>query len=462
MRSRTGRNGASMKESSADVSRQLARFLVASTPGDLPARVVHEAKRSLLNFFGCALGGCRDEAMEHASAVMLPLAGPPAATVIGRPERTDILTAAFLNAAAGNVFDFDDTHIPTIIHPTAPVAPVVLALAETRPVSGRDLLHALVLGIGVECRLGNAVSPEHYRRGWHITSTCGVFGAATAAGKLLGLDAKRMVWALGSAAAQSSGLIETLGHMAKSVGVGQSARGGLLAALLAQQGLAGPDRPLEGPRGFAYVMGDGPDFGALLNALSSRWEILANTYKPYPCGVVLNPVIDACLALAQENKIAAERIARITVAGHSLLRERTDRPAVTTGREAQVSAQHSVAVALLQRAAGIQQFSDAVVKDPAVLALREKVTVIEDASIPVSAAVLTITFSDGGVLTKRVDEARGSLDRPLTDAEIEAKVVDLVAYGAPGVDARRLIDAVWSLEESRNAGELMRLARPAN
>ncbi len=449
-----------MKES-ADVSRQLARFLVASTPADLPARVVHEAKRSLLNFLGCALGGCRDEAMEHAGAVLLPLAGPPAATVIGRPERADILTAAFLNAAAGNVFDFDDTHIPTIIHPTAPVAPVVLAIAETQPVSGRDLLHALVLGIGVECRLGNAVSPEHYRRGWHITSTCGVFGAAAAAAKLLGLDAKHTVWALGSAAAQSSGLIETLGHMAKSVGVGQSARGGLLAALLAQKGLAGPDRPLEGPRGFAHVMGDGPDFNAILLALHSRWEILANTYKPYPCGVVLNPVIDACLALAQENEIAAERITRITVAGHSLLRERTDRPNVTTGREAQVSAQHSIAVALLQRAAGIKQFSDAVVKDPAVLALREKVTVIEDASIPVSAAVITIALNDGSVLTKRVDEARGSLECPLTDAEIEAKVADLVAYGAPGVDAKRLIDAVWSLEDSRNAGEIMRLARPA-
>ena len=139
-----------------------------------------------------------------------------------------MLSAAFVNAASGNVFDFDDTHHPTIIHPTAPVAPALFALAESQPMSGAALLHAFVLGVEVECRLGNAVSPWHYRRGWHITSTCGVFGAAAAVAKVLALDAEHIVWALGNASAQSSGLVETLGTMAKSIGVGAAARGGLV------------------------------------------------------------------------------------------------------------------------------------------------------------------------------------------------------------------------------------------
>ena len=166
--------------------------------------------------------------------------------MIGRSERADALSAAFLNAVSANVLEFDDTQLQTVIHPAAPVVPAVFALAELRRVSGDELLHAVVLGVEAECRIGKAVTPSHYRRGWHITSTCGVFGAAAAAGKLLGLDRQRMMWALGNAAAQSAGLIESLGSMAKSISVGNAARNGLAAALLAEQGFTGPERALEG------------------------------------------------------------------------------------------------------------------------------------------------------------------------------------------------------------------------
>jgi len=443
-----------------DVSKRLARFVARARLDDCPGEVLHEAKRSLLNFFGTALGGCRDAAIEHASKVLLPFSGPPTATVIGRPQQADALSAAFLNAASGNVFDFDDTHIPTVIHPTAPVAPALLAFAEMRAVGGRDLLHAFVLGVEVECRLGNAVSPAHYRRGWHITSTCGVFGAAAAVSKLLGLDETRMNWALGSAAAQSSGLVETLGTMAKSVGVGNSARNGLLAALLAQQGLTGPDRPIEGPRGFAKVMGENADLAAIVDGLGERWEMLANTFKPYPCGVVLNPVIDACLELRQRHALDPTRIERVMVTGHPLLAERTDRPAVATGREAQVSAQHSVAVAFIHGSAGVVEYSDAAVREPAVLDLRARVTVARDAAIPVGAATIDVTLRDGKILSTRIEHARGSLERPLSDAEIEAKVRTLAAYGAPQVNVEALIEAVWSLDRAADASRIMKLAAP--
>jgi 2-methylcitrate dehydratase PrpD len=439
------------------VTERLARFLVEHRPDDVPDRVRHEAKRSLVNFFATALGGCRNEAVEILMAALADYFGPPHATVIGRTERTDALTATFLNSVSANVLDFDDTHLRTVIHPTAPVAPGLFALAERRPISGAALLHAFVLGVEVECRVGNALSPGHYRRGWHITATCGVLGAAAAAGKLLGLDAQRMAWALGTAATQSSGLIENLGTMSKSVGVGNSARNGLAAALYAERGLSGPDRPLEGPRGLAAVMGEGEDLASVADGLGESWELMHNAYKPYPNGVVLHPVVDACLELRPQVGDVA-RIERVMVKGHPLLRERADRPNVTTGREAQVSLQHSVAVSFLYGAAGVKEYSDACVNDPAVLALRSKVTAEDDASIPADAAVVSLRTTSGDLLSAHIAHARGSLARPLSDRELEAKLRELAVYGAPGVDAERLIEALWALDGTRSIASLLGMA----
>jgi 2-methylcitrate dehydratase PrpD len=455
-----------MTGNQSKVSDRLARFVAEARPGDIPPQVRHEAKRALVNFFATALGGCHDQAIEFGVGVLSRFAGPGDAPIIGRKERVDALTAAFINAASGNVFDFDDTHVPTVIHPTAPVAPALLALASERRVSGADLLDAFVLGVEIECRLGNAVSPSHYRRGWHITATCGVFGAAAAAGRLLGLDARRLVWAFGNASAQSSGLVETLGSMAKSIGVGGAARNGLLAALLAERGFAGPGLPLEGPRGFIAVTSDASDddshFASLTAGLGESWEILRNTYKPYPCGVVLNPVIDAALDLRARHGLQADQIDSITVTGHPLLGERTDRPAPASGREAQVSAQHSVAVALLCGAAGVAQYADAAAGDPSTQALRAKVRVQDDAAMPVGAASVSIHLHGGREIETVVEHARGSLERPLTDAELEQKLVALAAHGCPALDAAPLIDALRSLEDMRDVHDLMRCATPVS
>src|SRR6266702_1134896 len=365
------------------VTEALAAFLVASRWEDIPAAVQHEGVRSLVNFVGGALGGCRDEAVSLAARVLAPYFGTGQASVIGRSERPDALNAAFLNAVSANVLEYDDTHLATVIHPAAPVVPGLLALAEQRRVSGAELVHALILGVETECRIGLGVMPTHYRRGWHITATCGVFGAAAASGKLLGLDARRMAWALGHAATQSAGLVESLGSMSKSIGVGNAAKNGLAAALFAEAGFTAAERAIEGRYGFAPVTSDSVNLGAITDRLGESWEILANAYKPYPCGVVLFPVIDACLELRARHMPAPQHIVRIIVRGHPLLRERADRPAVETGRRAKVSIQHSVAVALLEGAAGLVQYEDRCVADPAVRALRAKVAVEEDDSVPV-------------------------------------------------------------------------------
>jgi 2-methylcitrate dehydratase PrpD len=231
------------------VTNRLAQFVAGSQWETIPSQVRREGVRGLLNFVGCALGGAQDEAMGVAVKVLMPFFGPPQAIVIGRGDRPDALNAAFLNAVSANVLEYDDTHLGTVMHPTAVVAPGLFALAGLRPVSGRRLLHAFILGVEISCRSGLGVMPTHYRRGWHITATCGIFGAAAACDRLLGLDAQRIAWALGHAATQSASLVESVGSMAKSLGVGNAAKNGLAAALFAEGGFSGPKSPIEGRMG---------------------------------------------------------------------------------------------------------------------------------------------------------------------------------------------------------------------
>lgn len=439
------------------LTRQLSEFIERTNWSDIPESVRHEAKRALVNYFAVCSAGAADPDLDKAVTVFARFNAANQASVIGRIRRMDMLNAASLNAMSANVYDYDDTHIPTIIHPTAPVAAALFALAETQQVTGEQLLLAFILGVEVECRLGMAISPGHYQRGWHITSTCGVFGAATAAAKLLGLDSQSVGWALGNASAQSSGLVETLGSMSKSIGVGNAARNGLLSALLAQEGFSGPERPIEGERGFLRVMGDSPDFAGVSASLGQRWELLANTYKPYPCGVVLNPVIEACIALYQKQDWSIDDISCIEVTGHPLLRERTDRPNIRSGRESQVSAQHAVAIALTTGKAGLAQFSDAAVANPDVRAFYHKLVFFDDVNYSVHSAQIRIVLKSGRTQVRRVDVAQGSLAAPLSDNDLEIKLRELVEYGGSGCDAKALIDALWSIEHDLDAGALMKL-----
>src|SRR5512146_675913 len=236
------------------VTGKLASYVVSSRYIDIPKNIRHEAARSFLNWVGCAVGGSRHETVERALAALAAFSGPPEATVLGRGERLDIMHAALMNGITSHTFDFDDTHLKTVIHPSGPVASAILALAEHRPVTGGEFLHAFILGVEVECRIGNAVYPAHYDAGWHITGTAGVFGAAAAAGKLIGLNEQQMVWALGIAATKSSGLRAMFGSMCKPYHPGNAARNGLLAALLAAKDFTSSDRSIEAPRGFAHVL----------------------------------------------------------------------------------------------------------------------------------------------------------------------------------------------------------------
>jgi 2-methylcitrate dehydratase PrpD len=443
------------------LSHELAAYVTGSRFNSIPANVRDHAVRAVFNGFGTALGGSSDPAITRLAETLAPFSSGGTSSVIGHHALYDMPSAAFLNAAAMNVFDFDDTHTPTIIHPTAPVLPAVLALGERIGASGTALLHATILGMEIACRLGNAVSPQHYARGWHISSTCGIFGAAAACAKLLDLKEEQIVWAFGNASAQASGLIETLGFMSKSVGMGGAARNGMMSALMAQRGVEGPPYPIEGPRGFLKVTCDNPRPELVTQSLGTQWEICRNMFKPYPCGVVLNPVIDACLAARARPDLALAQIKEIRVRGNPLLKARADRPDVKSGREAQVSAQHAIAVSLVRGTAGAAEFSDAAVADPEIQRFRQKVSTVEtDEGIPVEAAALYFTLTNGETFSASETMATGSLQRPMDDRALVAKYNSLAAFGCPTLDAKPLAEALWNLPVLPDAGALLSLARP--
>ena len=439
-----------------EVTRTLAHFVVGHRRDAIPEPVRHEAARSFLNWVGCAVGGSRHETVERALSALSPLSGPRVATVLGRGERVDVMLAALMNGITSHTFDFDDTHLKTVIHPSGPVASAILALAERSPVSGADFLHAFILGVEAECRIGNAVYPSHYDVGWHITCTAGVFGAAAAAGRLLGLTEQQMVWALGIAATQSSGLREMFGTMCKPFHPGNAARNGLLAALLAKSDFTSSNQGIEAPRGFAHVLATQRDFSQIIERLGETWEIALNTYKPFACGIVIHPAIDGCIQLRNEHSLNAADIESISLGVHPLVLELTGKKTPQAGLEGKFSVYHSVAAAIIHGAAGEEQYSDAVVRDPAVIALRDRITAAVKSGVHEDQVHVWIKLKGGRMLQKFVEHAVGSIARPMSDRELEAKFRGLATGILSASETDRLIRLCWDIGQLKDAAEVAR------
>ena len=436
------------------VTQILARYLVQARPEDLPANVRKEGTRSFLNWMGVAVGGSHHETVDHTLAALKPFAGPPQANIVGRRDKLDAVNASLVNGISSHIFDYDDTHLKTIIHPAGPVASAILALAQHRPVSGRDFLHALVLGIETECRIGNAVYPSHYDMGWHITGSCGPFGSAAAAGKLLGLDEQKMVCALGIAASQPVGLKVQFGSMTKSFHAGRAAQNGLTAALLAAQGFTASPVALEGKDGWAQALSRAVNWTEVTEGLGSRYEAALNTYKPFACGIVSHPGIDAAIQLRTEYQLQAAQIASVTLHANPLVLSLMGKTEPKTGLEGKFSIYHCIAVGLTYGLAGEKQFQDAVVNDPAVVALRRKITVQTDPAVMPQKSDLSVTLADGRVLTCHVENAIGSTANPLSDKALETKFLDLADGILPHAQTERLMTHCWNIEMLADAGVL--------
>jgi 2-methylcitrate dehydratase PrpD len=441
-----------------EVTRLLAEWVVNLKGSDIPAEVRREGLRTFVNWVGCAVGGARHETVDAALRAVTPFSGKTTVTVLGRAERLDAAHAALLNGITSHVLDYDDTHLKTIIHPAGPVASALLALAEIRPMSGEDFLTALIIGVEVECRIGNSVYPHHYDRGWHITGTAGVFGAAAAVGKVIGLDRQKMQWAFGLAATQSSGLREMFGTMTKSFHPGRAAQNGMMSALLAEAGFDSSERAIEAPRGFATVMSDKQDWNEILGELGTRWESALNSYKPFACGIVIHPAIDGCQQIRAEIGDRVNDIAKVHLTTHPLVLELTGKRTPRKGLEGKFSVFHAAAAALLRGDGAPTAFTDELVKDAAVVDLRDRIDATADTSCHEASVTIRVTFKDGSTMDKHIERTIGSSEVPLTDAQIDHKFTVQSALVIGEAATKKLLQLAWRSAELDDIADVARCA----
>ncbi|HEX3169323.1 MAG TPA: MmgE/PrpD family protein [Burkholderiales bacterium] len=449
-----------MPTDAATAARTLARYAVTTAYADIPAAARHEAARSLLNWIGCAVGGSQHAAVDKALAALLPFAAGGQCTILGRRERTDALHAALINGLSAHVFDFDDTHLRTLLHPSVPVASALLALAERQPLGGRDFLLAFIVGVEIECRVANAIWFAHNSH-WYITGTAGVFGAAAAASRALGLNEDQTTHALGIACAEAAGTREMAGTMTKAFIHGRAAQNGVLAALLAQQGFTSAETSLEGPHGFAHVLAPERDLAALTAGLGTTYEILSNSYKPFACGVVAHPVIDACIQLRNKNKLNVADIEAIALRVSPRALELTGIKEPPNGLKSKWSIYHSAAVALADGAAGEHQYSDERVNAPEVRELRARISATADAQLTEIAAHVTLKLKNGSALEKRIDRVVGSAENPMSDRDLEMKVRGLARGVLPATQTDAMIALAWRIDELADVAEVARAAAAA-
>lgn len=444
-----------------DATGQLSRFASGFEGRDIPTDVLAEARRTLINYVGCVIGGSGHSTIEHSLKALAPWFGPGSATLLGRAETADPFNAALINGTANNVHGFDDTHLDTIVHPGAPILSAVLALVEQRPFTGRALLEALVVGVDVTCRIARAITPGQIDAGWHVSGTAGVFGATAAAGRLLGLDEARMRRALGLAACQPVGLIANFGTMGVSFHIGRAAQNGLMAALMAEVGFTASDNILDTPVGWFSALGVAPKRAALLADLGTRFEISQNTYKAYASAIVTHPVIDGCIDLATQHDVKPAQVAQIMLRTNPVVPQLTGR-LPTTGLESKVSIQHCAAVALAERAGGIEQFGERAFNEQAIARLRGIVQIETSDRIAKDEAFLTLLLEDGRRLAAHIEHARGSVARPLTDSELEVKFRGLAATRLSDDAVSHVAELCYGIDDLTDAALLPRSCRLPN
>ncbi|KAF7319771.1 2-methylcitrate dehydratase [Mycena kentingensis (nom. inval.)] len=439
---------------------RVAAWAVNLTYASLPPEVIQAAISSFYNWVGCAIGGATHPTTTVACDALSPFFGKPTSTLLGnrKTPKSDASHAALINGIASHVHDYDDTHLATIIHPTGPVASALLAQSEAlNNTSGEAFIVALVAGIEAECKLGLGVWPKHYDIGWHITSTVGSIGAAVAVGKLLALPRTQMQHAISIAATQVTGLREMFGSDTKAFHVGRAAQNGLLAAVLASKGYTGSLQAIEAKRGWARVVSVENTVDEQVAGLGVVWEIAANAFKPYPCGIVVHPVIDGCIQLHRElaAAAAAAEIKSVHARVHPLVLELTGKKTPEDGLQAKFSVYHGGAVGLVLGKAGPAQYTDEVVLSPEIIAVRDKITATADAALGADEAEIVVTLEDGTEFKKHVVHAVGSLEVPMNREQLEEKFVDQVSLVLSLDGAKNASQAAWSLQTTTDLSTLI-------
>jgi 2-methylcitrate dehydratase PrpD len=442
-----------------DVTSQIAHYVVDTSLDQIPLDVRKEARRALLNFVGCALGGADHEAMQIILEALGPVCGVGQAHAIGRVERVDPLLGALLNGVSSHVHDYDDTTPNNYIHASSPVASALFSYASVNKLTGAELELAFILGFEAMSRVGNAMYPSHYDAGWHSTGTMGSIGAAVGIGKLLKLSPKQMIRAIGLGATQSSGLREMFGSMAKSFHPGRSAQSGYIAALLSKHGFTAGMHGLEGPRGLLAVQAVKADLPIITHRLGEEFALRVNTYKPFPCGLVIHPIIDACIQLREQNLINPSDIARVRLRVAPLVKDLCDKKDISTGLEGKFSAYHAAAIGLQHGKAGLAEFTDEIVNDIQTSHLRNRVETIADQFVAESSVRVEVDMVDGQRYSMHLDHAIGDLTRPLSDKQLESKFrAQAMSFPVKQVD--ELLKMCWGIEQESDVGRMVQLSIP--
>jgi 2-methylcitrate dehydratase PrpD len=440
---------------------RLAAYAATIQYSDLPEAVRREALRSYFNILGCMLGGARHAGVNVVDSSLGGFTGQPMITLVGRGRKADALHAALINCMASSIYSFDDTHEQAVVHPSGPAAAAAQAVAEMQPISGREFLAAFALGVELECRLCKAltVAPAKGSMAWSGTGITGGIGAAAAAGRLLGLDMAGMRTAIGIALSQAAGFRAMHGSLCTPLMPAQAAQTGLRAAFLARAGFTSSPAALEGRYGYLSVFSEQPDLDALTGGLGERFEILRNTYKPYPCGIVIHPIIDACLELRRIHGPDPARIVSVSIAASPGAMALCNNPAPQDEMQAHVSLHHWTAVAFIRGTARIQDMdTETAVKDPALTQFQRRVEATLDPDRAADSAMVSITLTDGSRHISRIDHCIGSATRPMTNAELEVKFAAMAIPVLGEKRAEALIKQCWDLVTLADAGDVARAA----
>jgi len=418
-----------------------------------PAAARAAAARAVLDTIGVTLAGAAEPAARIVQKVVQQDAGGPC-HVLGTAFRSSAGNAALANGTAAHALDYDDMCFVSLAHPSAPLVAASLAAGEVAGASGRALLDAYVVGFELEGRLGRAMNPRHYQRGWHCTSTLGTIGAAASASRLLGLDAAAAGHALAIAASAASGLKENFGTMVKPLHAGMAARNGVVAALLARAGMTASGAAIDGPQGFLAAMdSEQPSLEALAADLGARWEILDTgiTVKLYPSCAGTHPTLDALLDLRRCDGFTADEVQAIEIGVDSIVPTILlyDRP--SSGLEGKFSMPFCAAAALVRGRVGIDTFDAATLSDPAILEMQGRVTMRVDPDLDASApsltqARVTVRLKNGRALTASANGARGYPERPASDEELATKFTSCATQTLTASHAAHVLDVLRDIE----------------
>jgi 2-methylcitrate dehydratase PrpD len=438
-----------------EITRALAGHLAALRFDDMPDAAIHAARRGVLDWLGCALAGSSHPTLDIVLGVMTdlnPAAGE--ATVLGRKCRAAMLDAALINGQMGHVLDYDDTHMGgVVLHTSSPALAALFALSESAETDGEAFLLAYAAGFEAGVRIGRA-SPGHHRGGWHLTGTLGTFAASAAAAKLLALDAAQITHALGVGGTQAAGMQQNRGTMCKSFHAGKAAANGILAATLAHRGFTSTAEIIEGRQGFCRIYSDVATPDAVLDGLGRHWEITRNGHKPYACGVVLHPAIEALIGIRSADGIDPATVEAVALRVHPLVLSITGVTDPQTGLQSKFSIYHSAAVALRDGAAGTRQYTDERARDPGIIALRRRITVQADATLRNDEAHACVTVA-GKTYERHVGHAGGTADNPMTDDAIQSKFIANAEPVIGEARAQRVCELAWSLEKQPGVKELL-------